>query len=79
VSVAASQDGGFWVTCFACGAPAEVEVFVYGALDGEKHLLRRGACALCTAILVTEPLPIVLGQGWVMLEVGYTLELPFAF
>lgn len=67
-----SPSGGFWVFCFACFLPAEVEVTLVGEFDGEKRLIRRGACAICTALLVTEPLPIQLGEGWRLIEVAYT-------
>lgn len=75
--VAQSQDGGFWLTCFACGDEAAVEATFVGELDGLPQRLARGVCVGCLAGVLTVELPTPISQRATLhsIEVAWTFDL----
>jgi hypothetical protein len=72
-----SPSGGYWFGCFACAdvVPADYVVLLYGEVLGLPIRLERGACALCSALLLTTPLPADLGDGQTLTRVELSIPL----
>lgn len=65
-----SPDGGLWITCFACGVPADATVLLCGTSHGQPIQLERGACHGCLSALLTAELPLAMGAHDILLQVA---------